>query len=441
MKKVILHTLLIAFIAALALPVAAQVSGKSKIKDLKGCAYTGTLPKGVQVNLSAVPNDEAKRYIDTILLVGILTGGEILLRAADSVKNAIATEIEGKRYILYNPDFLRQFKQGGDARWKAYSVLAHEVGHHVSKHNFGETNCGERKKMEREADEYSGKVLRGLCSTREQSLEMLKALPSNQPAGSCYPSIVLRKKIVDQAWYAQDSIYKVLRRDPCVDTGDVRQLTYKVPESILNTNPMARIFNDRVEFTIDIPQTAKRKSVFTHIIVDEKAGKLTNIRSFVWKDFPLTPGFKKLEWKFKKDGFTREDLEKDGFRLLNICAFDKNPARTPKKELVGWGLMAGVGAGTLTWGCIRFDQSQALIKTYRQYKSPNDELYTKPGADSRSAINTKADNRLTQSVYAGLVGGTLLTWGLKKLIERGQRNKRTFIIIPNYLNQAAPLGN
>ena len=430
LKPIVCAFLSAAFVAIL-LPAAAQPTGKIKIKNLVGCAYAGTLPKGVQVDLSALPTDEAQRYIDTTLLIGLHTGGDILLRAADSVKNAIATEINGKRYILYNPDFLRQFKQGGDARWIAYSVLAHEVGHHVSKHNFAETNCDRRNAMEWEADEYSGKVLRGLCAGRLQSLAALNALPPALATSKCYPSITLRKQIIGKAWSAQDSIFRAKPSiDPCVEKVTNVQLTYKVPESIPNTNPWAHVHDDRVEFTLDIPLAPKRNKVFTHLVVDERAGNLKGIKNFRWKDSPpFVPGPKKVVWYYKKDGLTRAQVEK--LDLLSVCSFDKNPAPTPKKELFGWGTMAVGGAGLLTWGCVTLDQSLGLYKTYKQYKNPHAEQYQSPNA-SRSATKKKADDKLTQAAYIGFVGGTLLTWGVKKLWKRSQRNQRTFILIPNY---------
>ncbi|MBC7774895.1 MAG: hypothetical protein H7246_05595 [Phycisphaerae bacterium] len=428
MKNSIFCSFLILAFAILVLP--AQAQNKIKIKDIKGCAFAGTLPKGVAFSASALPGDEAQGLRDTIVSLGGIITDEILLRAADSVKNALATVYENKRYILYNPDFLRQFKQENDASWKAYSVLAHEVGHHALRHNLGETDCNARKKNEREADRYAGMVLRRLCATREQSLAALKSLPSSQPVGSCYPSIVLRKKETGEAFDAQDSIYKAQPKlDPCVEKVSNIQLMYKVPESIKNTNARANVFNDRVEFMIDIPFTRKRSKVFTHIVVDEKAGELTNIKSFRWKDNPYVPGSKTLVWDFKKDGLDRARAEKLG--LLNVCSFDKNPARTTKMELLGWGLMTTAGAGLLTWGGITFGQSQDLLSTYKQYTNVSAAQYAPPN-NSRTSTKNEADAKLTQSVFVGIAGGVLFTWGLNKLIKRSVRNKRTFILIPNH---------
>ena len=250
-------------------------------------------------------------------------------------------------------------------------------GHHVLKHNFGETNCDERKKMEREADEYSGKALRRLCSSREQSLAALKSLPQNQMPGRCYPPIRVRIKDVGEAWSNQDSIFKAHpNQDPCIEKVTNLQLVYPVSESIKSTNPRANIYNDRVEFMLDIPFAKKRNKVFTHIVLDEKAGELMRIKSFKWKDFPFNPGSKKLIWYYKKDSLTRKQVENMSY--LNVCSFDKNPAPTSNGELLEWGAVTAAGAGLITWSGLTFSESQGLYNTYKLYKNPQAEQYLPP---------------------------------------------------------------
>lgn len=41
-----------------------------------------------------------------------------------------------QRFILYNTIFLRDFQSDARSKWAACDVLAHEIGHHVSFHNF-----------------------------------------------------------------------------------------------------------------------------------------------------------------------------------------------------------------------------------------------------------------------------------------------------------------
>ena len=74
-----------------------------------------------------------------------------------NVPNAAASARSGQRYIEYNPSFLSQLRSGAQTNWAVYSVLAHEIGHHLQGHTI--QAGGSRPAIELEADEYSGFVL------------------------------------------------------------------------------------------------------------------------------------------------------------------------------------------------------------------------------------------------------------------------------------------
>ena len=88
---------------------------------------------------------------------------------SSNVPNALATTDGGQRYILYSTTFLEKFKADANTRWAAYSVLAHEIGHHLNGHDFSETDSRKRKLLEMEADQFSGSVLRMLGATLPES--------------------------------------------------------------------------------------------------------------------------------------------------------------------------------------------------------------------------------------------------------------------------------
>ena len=81
-----------------------------------------------------------------------------IVKAADC-KNALATSEGKQRYILYSTAFLENFKQEAHTKWAAYSVLAHEIGHHLSNHDLEEKDPALRKRFELEADRFAGGVL------------------------------------------------------------------------------------------------------------------------------------------------------------------------------------------------------------------------------------------------------------------------------------------
>ena len=63
-----------------------------------------------------------------------------------------------RRVIAFNPDFINSTRQQtqGNA-WAPVSIMAHEIGHHLSGHTI--TEGGSRPQIELEADKFSGFVL------------------------------------------------------------------------------------------------------------------------------------------------------------------------------------------------------------------------------------------------------------------------------------------
>lgn len=115
---------------------------------------------------------EAKEAVSKIL---IYTGLEPNFTIVSSnVKNVI-TYIKGtKRYIEYNPDFIRELRIKTSTNWAAVSVLAHEIGHHLLGHtlDYGRTNPGN----ELEADKFSGFILCKMGASLEETMAAIETV-------------------------------------------------------------------------------------------------------------------------------------------------------------------------------------------------------------------------------------------------------------------------
>ncbi|MGZ8545123.1 MAG: hypothetical protein ACXWV0_07485, partial [Flavisolibacter sp.] len=87
-------------------------------------------PSGTRTSFSNVTESRniAQEIID---IVGLKPNFEV--REAN-VPNAAAIVYNGKRYVLYNPTFIRQLEQSTGTKWAGISVLAHEIGHHLNGH-------------------------------------------------------------------------------------------------------------------------------------------------------------------------------------------------------------------------------------------------------------------------------------------------------------------
>ncbi|MBP6811085.1 MAG: tetratricopeptide repeat protein, partial [Saprospiraceae bacterium] len=165
----------------------------------QGCSFDN-LPVEDDVYLYE-PSDEAERIVDEILDALGLSKNFVLKSA--NVPNALATSLNGQRYILYSTDFLEKFKSDANTQWAAYSVLAHEIGHHLNGHNFGETNSRTRKMMELEADQFSGSVLRMLGATIDEAQAGIKTFDL-QGETLTHPSFPARKEAVSNGWKKRD---------------------------------------------------------------------------------------------------------------------------------------------------------------------------------------------------------------------------------------------
>lgn len=93
------------------------------------------------------------------------------IMAAD-VPNAAAIIKGNQRYILYNQFFMSQIKNATQNQWAQISILAHEIGHHLSSHTLEES--GSRPHLELEADMFSGHVLQRMGASMEDAVAAMK---------------------------------------------------------------------------------------------------------------------------------------------------------------------------------------------------------------------------------------------------------------------------
>lgn len=164
----------------------------------QGCAYKTSTEDTDLYSFDA--SDEAVRIITEICnAVGVSQNFDI---RASSVENALATTDGNRRIILYSTVFLKKFNEDARTRWAAYSVLAHEIGHHFNGHNFAETNLGKCKTMELEADKFSGSALRLLGASLDEAKAGLEtfALEGEQAK---HPSAKARREALATGWNQQ----------------------------------------------------------------------------------------------------------------------------------------------------------------------------------------------------------------------------------------------
>ena len=104
-------------------------------------------------------NKEAENAVEKILSPLGLRATFVLV-SCPNIRNAMAVTLEdGLRYIIYDPSFMSRLDRS-ITDWASTSILAHEIGHHLSGHTLKKSidNAAQRAK-EVEADEFSGFVM------------------------------------------------------------------------------------------------------------------------------------------------------------------------------------------------------------------------------------------------------------------------------------------
>lgn len=116
--------------------------------------------------------------------------------AAD-VPNAAAVIRNNKRYILYNQRFMRKVRDTTKNNWSEISILAHEIGHHLSNHTFQFT--GSRPTFELEADRFSGFVLQRMGASLDDAVAVMERMVS-QRGSATHPARSARVAAVTNGW-------------------------------------------------------------------------------------------------------------------------------------------------------------------------------------------------------------------------------------------------
>ena len=140
-------------------------------------------------------NSGAPEIISKIIsVIGLKPNFEV---RASNVPNAAAVVSSGKRYILYNPNFITGLIRVSGNEWSAVSVLAHEIGHHLNGHTLD--NHGSVPSEELEADEFSGFVLKRMGATLDDA-QLATKMAADAKGTSTHPGQSDRLLAIEKGW-------------------------------------------------------------------------------------------------------------------------------------------------------------------------------------------------------------------------------------------------
>lgn len=104
-----------------------------------------------------------------------------------------------RRVIAFNRDFMDIVKRAtGGNGWAPVSIMAHEIGHHLSGHTI--TPGGSQPSTELEADKFSGFVLYRMGATLADAQKAMATLVSDGPGGATHPGRGKRLAAIDEGW-------------------------------------------------------------------------------------------------------------------------------------------------------------------------------------------------------------------------------------------------
>lgn len=130
-----------------------------------------------------------------------------VLKPKSGISNAYATILNGKRYLFYDPDFLRELAEAENTDWVRLGILAHEVGHHLQGHTV--TGDGSSPQIELEADGYAGFVMGLMGASAKEAAAYLNELDAE--ASATHPGRKERQIAVSKGWDKAQPL--VVKRD------------------------------------------------------------------------------------------------------------------------------------------------------------------------------------------------------------------------------------
>lgn len=167
----------------------------------QACSYEG---KALRIDASLLTDTEGELGAAAVKSVMRFTGLPQNFKVIEGkVPNAAAMVVIGpdrvpQRIIAYNPAFMSRVSAATEnSDWPALSIMAHEIGHHLSGHTL--TPGGSQPPTELEADKFSGFVLYKMGATLDDAQTAISTLIP-EADGPTHPGRAKRLVAVKDGW-------------------------------------------------------------------------------------------------------------------------------------------------------------------------------------------------------------------------------------------------
>ena len=311
----------------------------------KGCNFAdGKKPALITIS---DPGADARRIIDEIIKVNPEKFSPTFILNSGNVPNAIATEVDGQRYIIYNEAFMNNFNTVSLTSHAARFLLAHEVGHHALRHNFGTKTKEQSFADELAADAFAAKVMARLEATLNETLAGINTFDKDQESAT-HPDPSVRQEIIAEAWRNE------IKTNPKPATPlkkfplELNASAFANPWNLIHT-AKAEIDDEKVTITFNIPLAyqSKRfrvclKSTDSHIVPESRTPRTVNGTGY---DLPYA-ATNTIVWNYKLDKFVQSEAGRSRILSLYVYAMDDQPTY-PSKTLPWCMIVSGAGTTLL----------------------------------------------------------------------------------------------
>lgn len=182
-------------------PVAPGVLAQTATRSVLACSYDGSPVRFTPPDLASGSNAEGASVVAEIMkYTGLPQNFDVVV---GQVPNAAAMIVLGpddlpRRVIAYNQTFMGQVaKATQNNDWVPISIMAHEIGHHLSGHTL--MPGGSQPPLELEADKFSGFVLYKMGAVLADAQKAMRTLAPEQD-GDTHPGRSKRLSAIQQGW-------------------------------------------------------------------------------------------------------------------------------------------------------------------------------------------------------------------------------------------------
>lgn len=216
--------------------MATSAQAQERLTLQEACSYYGEAISDDVYGFASDNEAEAavKRIVDH---TGLPQNFKII---AANVPNAAADVTpEGDRRILYSQTFMKRITETAKTDWAAVSILAHEIGHHLSGHTL--KKGGSRPEIELQADTFSGYVLYKMNARLEEAQAAMDSF-ADDVKSETHPPKSARLAAIANGWTkARDQNSQSAERARPVSTTETEADSGRVSEHVENSGLEGRL--------------------------------------------------------------------------------------------------------------------------------------------------------------------------------------------------------